>query len=433
MTQDPYPEVFDPEIQSPPVSHSSASQKFLGIWEAISHAGLAEITYRLGTHTVLVALILLVAWGLREFYLLASLNATNPLNAPDRSNTASRLRTLGQTIELSENSLSDVYGSPLSGDIPVPDLPVELPSFGTNLAGDTSVVEYGIPRFAQIHTDIPSHPRGEVITYTVKLGDTLFGIAKQFGLKPETILWSNQPILGDNPHNLQPGQELNILPVDGAYHRWSTGDGLNGVAKFFGVEPADIIDFSGNHLDPAQIGDWSNPKIEAGSWLVIPGGRREFVSWSAPYIPRDNPALAKVLGPGACDTVVGGGALGSGNFIWPTDNHFLSGYDYEPDANHPGIDIAGDEGNPVYAPDNGVVVYAGWNNWGYGNVVVINHGNGWQTLFAHLSSYYVSCGQSVYQGNAIGAVGSTGKADGAHLHFEMMYNGVRVNPHEYIT
>jgi len=420
------------EINSLPRSSLSISQKLLKTWQSISHAGLAEIAFRIGTHTLLIAMILLIAWGMREFYLLARLGANYPENAPGQSNTMSQFGIFEQTIELSDAAKRDEKASSLAM-VPASSLPVELPSIGQNTTGEIDVADDGIPRLAQIHTDVPSRPREEVITYTVKLGDTLFGIAKQYGLKPETILWANQTTLADNPHNLQPGQELNILPVDGAYHRWSTGDGLNGVAKFYSVKPEDIIDFPGNHLDRAQIGDWSNPKIDPGSWLVIPGGRREFVSWSAPYIPRDNPALAKVLGPGACDTVVGGGAVGSGNFIWPTDNHYLSGYDYEPGANHPGIDIAADEGNPIYAPDSGVVVYAGWNNWGYGNVVVINHGNGWQTLFAHLSTFYVSCGQSVFQGNVIAAVGSTGKADGAHLHFEMMYNGVRVNPHEYIT
>ena len=79
-----------------------------------------------------------------------------------------------------------------------------------------------------------------------------------------------------------------------------------------------------------------------------------------------------------------------------------------------------------------VVVYAGWNNWGYGNMVVINHGNGWQTLYAHLSAIYVSCGQSVWQTNIIGAIGTTGNSSGPHLHFEMMYNGAKVNPHNYL-
>ena len=126
------------------------------------------------------------------------------------------------------------------------------------------------------------------------------------------------------------------------------------------------------------------------------------------------------------------GAIGSGAFIWPANNHFLSGFDYTPNANHFGIDIAGSVGDAVYAVDNGVVVYAGWNNWGYGNVVVVNHGNGWQTLYAHLSAYNVGCGQSVYQGNAVGAIGSTGNASGAHLHFEMMNNGAKVNPWNYL-
>jgi murein DD-endopeptidase MepM/ murein hydrolase activator NlpD len=141
--------------------------------------------------------------------------------------------------------------------------------------------------------------------------------------------------------------------------------------------------------------------------------------------------VASVLGPGACSTVADG-AVGAGVFIWPANSHFLSGFDYAPGANHRGIDIDGNTGDGVYAVDNGVVVYAGWNNWGYGNVVVINHGNGWQTLYAHLSAYNVGCGQSVYQTNVIGAIGSTGNSTGSHLHFEMMYNGTKVNPWDYL-
>ncbi len=344
-----------------------------------------------------MALILLVAWGLREFYLIAGQEGAKNAALAAAQPTATSI-----------------------------ELPVDLPLFSLE-----SVTSGGIPRFAHLHTDVPSRPRQEVLRYIVKPGDTLFGIAQKFGIKPETILWSNQAVLGDNPHSLRPDQELNILPVDGAYHRWSAGDGLNGVAKFFGVTPEAIIDFPGNKLDPAKLGDLSHPNIEPGTWLVIPGGHREFVSWSAPMIPLDDPGVAKVLGPGACENVLGG-AVGTGAFVWPTVTHTLSGFDYEPQANHPGIDISGKEGDPVYAGDSGVIVYAGWNNWGYGNMIVINHANGWQTLYAHLSAYYVKCGQFVYQGNTIGAVGSTGNSTGPHLHFEMMYNGVRVNPHDYV-
>ena len=149
--------------------------------------------------------------------------------------------------------------------------------------------------------------------------------------------------------------------------------------------------------------------------VIIPDGKREFVTWSMPVIPLDNPSVATVLGDGACGSAVQG-AIGAGVFIWPANNHFLSGFDYTPNANHSGIDIDGDAGDPVYAADNGVVVFAGWNNWGYGNMVVINHGNGWQTQYAHLSAINVVCGQSVYQTNTIGAIGNTGNSAGAHLH-----------------
>lgn len=367
-------------------------------WGLISRLGLAEITIRLGTHALLIALILFVAWGLRQFYLFSQVDLSG----------------------------EPAFAAPQLKDTPT-ELPVRLPPFESD-----GLLTGGIPRRARLHTDVPSRPREQVVLYTVKPGDTLFGIAEMFGLKPESILWANQAVLGDNPHNLRPDQELNILPVDGTYHRWSAGDGLNGVASFFGVDPEVIINFPANGLSAETIGDWSDPNIEPGAWLVVPGGRRGYVSWSAPVIPLDNPSVAAVLGPGACESVVSGGAAGSGAFIWPADNHFLSGFDYNPEANHPGIDIDGEEGDPVYAADSGVAVYAGWNTWGYGNVVVINHGNGWQTLYAHLSSYYVSCGQSVWQGNVIGAIGTTGNADGSHLHFEMMYEGAKANPHNYL-
>ena len=374
------------------------------IWESISSAGLADISIRLGTHVLLVILILVVGWGMREFY----------LNAQDFEPSQADLAS-------GEKSLA----APLPTPTPT-DIAPTLPDFQTQ-----EITAYSVSRQASMHTDIPSRPRTDVAIYTVQKGDTIFGIAEKFGLKPQTILWGNQFVLGDNPHNLLPGQELNILPVDGTYHRWSEGDGLNGVSQFFGVTPDDIINYPGNNLNAETIGDLSRPNIEASTWLIIPGGQREFVSWSAPEIPRDNPGVARVLGPGVCGPVTDG-AIGAGVFIWPTNSHFLSGFDFNPGANHSGIDIDGETGDAVTAVDNGVVVYAGWNNWGYGNVVVINHGNGWQTLYAHLNAYYVGCGQSVYQGSTIGAIGTTGNSSGSHLHFEMMYEGTKVNPWNYL-
>ena len=222
------------------------------------------------------------------------------------------------------------------------------------------------------------------------------------------------------------------MPEDGTYHRWSVGEGLNGVAHGYDVTPDVIVNWSGNHLDPATLGDYSHPNIEPGTMLFVPGGHREYVTWSAPRISRSNPGVAKILGPGSCGTIVDG-AVGTGSFIWPANNHRLSGYDYSPATNHFGIDIAGALGDPIYAADNGVIVYAGWNNWGYGNVVVIDHDGGWQTLYAHMSVMNVGCGQSVYQGDVIGYFGSTGNSSGPHLHFEMLNESYgKVNPWNFL-
>jgi len=120
------------------------------------------------------------------------------------------------------------------------------------------------------------------------------------------------------------------------------------------------------------------------------------------------------------------GAVGTGAFVYPADNHTLSGYDFT--SIHHGLDFRAKTGNPIYATDSGVIVYAGPNSYGYGNLVVIDHGNGWQSVYGHLSQWNVECGQSVYQGNVIGLAGTTGNSTGPHLHFELRYKGSYVNP-----
>jgi murein DD-endopeptidase MepM/ murein hydrolase activator NlpD len=275
------------------------------------------------------------------------------------------------------------------------------------------------------HTEIPSRPRLEVLKYVVQAGDSLFGIAEKFGLKPETLLWGNYDVLKDDPHALQPGQELDVLPVDGTSHAWIEGESLAKVAEFFGVTAQDILDWPGNNLDPEM--DVNNPSIDSGTLLVIPEGKREVSTLYRPRITRANPAVARILGAGACGSVYDG-PNGTGTFNWPTPLHYLSGFDYNPSLGHPAIDIAGDTGHSITASDSGVIVYAGWNDWGYGLVVVIDHGNDWQTLYAHLSQVNVGCGQAVFQGNLIGLMGCTGNCSGDHLHFEVRYGDGFVNP-----
>jgi LysM repeat protein len=122
----------------------------------------------------------------------------------------------------------------------------------------------------------------KVITYTVQEGDTVFGIAEKFNLKPETILWGNQEAFAENPHLLRPGMELNILPVDGVYHKWTAGESLTGVAEKYGVTPQDILNWPGNHLNQETLGEDSDPNIEPGTYLVIPGGKRQSTYFAPP-------------------------------------------------------------------------------------------------------------------------------------------------------
>ena len=304
-------------------------------------------------------------------------------------------------------------------------LPVEIPAYG---GAFESLL--GIGREASLDTFIPDRPRFQVIQYTVEQGDTVFGIAERFSLSPSTIFWGNFNVLFDDPHSLSPGQVLNILPENGTYYEWNAGDGLNGVAEFYGVDVNTIINWPGNNLVAEELGDLSNPNLSPGTWLFIPGGSRELISWTGARITREEPTAAKVFGEGYCGTVTDG-FVGTGNFIWPTVQHFRSGYDWSPETNHFGLDLGGALGQPLYAMDNGVIVYAGWNDRGYGYMVVIDHVN-WQTLYAHMNAIYVACGASVAQGDIIGEMGTTGKSTGPHLHLEMWYKSTRVNPWDYL-
>lgn len=372
-----------------------------------SKAGFLEPVVRWSTHFLAIVMVIAVILGMRHFYFNAQVE---DITLPQRSVFAASLS-------------ADV--SPSNNQETSPIMP-EMPALAT---GDQFAG--GIPRFALLRTTIPQRPRVNVEKYVVQAGDTVFGIAEKYGLQPETILWGNRETLNDDSHNLFPDQELNILPVDGIYHQWSAGESLQKVAEFYGVDPQTIIEYPGNKIDVYTF-DINTPSIEPGTWLIIPGGTREFVNWGPPIITRGDPAVARTYGPGYCGQVYDG-AVGAGAFIWPTTEHFVSGYDYSPATNHRGIDIAGSLGNPVFAIDTGVVVYSGWSNFGYGNLVVLDHGNGWQSLYAHLNNIYVSCGQSIFQGASIGAVGTTGNSSGPHLHFEIIYNGAKVNPWDYVS
>lgn len=392
-----YPREGEAPAESP--SDESKPNILTRWYDALAQIGLGESLVRVSTTAIFLLITIAIVWVLRAFY-------TGPSTAGRTQRALAAEPTPAAGISASSAPLEPL---------------------------DAGISAIGLRRFANLHTIIPDRPRTEVEIYTVVEGDTVIGIAEKYGLRPQTVLWGNYYTLRDDPHNLRPGQQLNILPVDGTYYEWQAGDGLNGVAEFFGATPEDILGFPANELDAASIGDFSNPNIASGTWLIVPGGERPFISWSAPIgVTRTDPASAGVLGPGACEPI-SGGAVGFGSFIWPTNNHFLSGFDYSPETNHRGIDLDGETGDPIYAVDAGVVVYSGWNDWGYGNMMIVDHGNDWQSLYAHLSGLNYGCGQSVGQGTVIGAMGSTGNSTGSHLHFELMHSRYsKVNPHDFL-
>jgi LysM repeat protein len=301
----------------------------------------------------------------------------------------------------------------------------DLPPYKVDLA----LTGTSLTRVTKLETEIPVRPRVDVITYTVEVGDSIFSIADDFGVKAETVLWGNFELLADNPHLLKTGQALNILPVNGTYYEWHENDTLPQVAGFFKVDPQDILEYPGNRFDLTET-TIEEPGIKPGDWLIIPGGWRPIKDWGPPAITRSNPASAAYYGAGSCGAIYEG-AIGTGSFIWPTTSHQVTGYTYDPVV-HRAIDIGGQTGTPIYAADNGVIVYAGWSDYGYGYLIVIDHGTGWQSAYAHLSAVGVSCGQSVAQGSVIGAMGSTGNSSGPHLHFELVYNGSKPNPLNYL-
>ena len=262
------------------------------------------------------------------------------------------------------------------------------------------------------HTTIPERLRREVITYVVERGDTVGTIAAKFDLEAETVMWANGN-LAENPDLLRPGQELVILPIDGVYHTVVAGDTLSKIATKYKAEVQSILECPYNNLDPEA------PVIAPGGQLIVPGGVRPFVARTVSAYKGPIPQDAK---------------QGTGVFAWPASGRLTDRYGFRTYSGrwHNGLDISQRAGSPVYAADSGFVTFAGWTNGGYGNLVVIDHRNGYETYYAHLQSFYVTAGQSVAKGTQIAAIGTTGNSTGPHLHFELRHQGVRKNPELYL-
>ncbi|HEY64046.1 MAG TPA: M23 family metallopeptidase [Caldilineae bacterium] len=255
-------------------------------------------------------------------------------------------------------------------------------------------------------TEIPDRPREGIIHYVVAPGDTLTGIAEKFGISVDTVKWANDLEL--NPDLLRVGQELVILPVSGVYHVVEEGDTLEKIARKYKVTPETIVNYKPNGLKSVD------DPLPRDKVLIIPGGEKP---WVPPYVS----AYSGPIPPAS--------RKGTGRFVWPVSGRITALFGQIVQGKiHKGLDIGAWTGAPVIASDSGYVAFAGWDRTGYGNLVIINHGNGYVTYYAHLSKIFVKRGDSVAQGQRIGSVGSTGNATGPHLHFEIRYHNIHRNP-----
>ncbi len=249
-------------------------------------------------------------------------------------------------------------------------------------------------------------------TYTVEAGDTPNRIAEKFGISADSLLGGN-PWLSQESNALQAGVELVILPLDGVVHTVQPGETLEDIATRYSVTVDEIIGYSDNNLEFPY-------RLVPDTQLLIPGAEIGSFYWIAPKTVGNNR-------PGQWAVV------GTGSFVWPVGGRCITQFYW---AGHPGLDVSMSEGSPVYASDTGTITYASWASGGfydYGNLIVINHGNGYETFYAHLSGINVYAGQTVTQGQLIGYTGNTGRSSGPHLHLEIRLNDFRNNPLNFLS
>ena len=250
--------------------------------------------------------------------------------------------------------------------------------------------------------------RSGTVEYTVEEGDTVGSIAEKFGVSADTIRWANDL----SRDTIKVGQTLKVLPVTGVGHTVKKGDTVHSIAKKYDVDPQQIVNYPFNTF----VND-ETFELAVGQVVMVPEG-----VMPAPvnaFNPVARAPRTQRLTPDA------GTVTASGQFIWPAQGKLTTNFVWY----HKGIDIANKAAPNILAADSGTVVVAGWpDNWGYGNRIIIDHGNGYRTLYAHLSAIYVVPGQTVARGAAIGRMGTTGRSTGVHLHFEVLRNGVYINP-----
>ncbi len=252
-----------------------------------------------------------------------------------------------------------------------------------------------------IETLVSEKVRDSVKEYKVEDGDTVASVAKKFGIDTDTLKWQN----GLSSDKIKVGQTLEILPVTGIAHKVAKGDTVYSIAKKYDSSAQAVVDFPFNTFSNDETFE-----LAIGQVVIVPEGVKPAESIASPRIRQITPDAGSVVA--------------SGSFVWPTQGTITQNYAWY----HPGLDIANRAAPNVLAADSGKVIYAACLTYGYGCHVIVDHGNGFKTLYAHFQAIYVTVGQSVGRGAALGKMGSTGRSTGTHLHFEVSQNGVKLNP-----
>jgi len=273
---------------------------------------------------------------------------------------------------------------------------------GGTILGQMSIAE------AATTTEISVKPRDSVVSYIVQPGDTVSGIGEKFGISQDAIRWQNDL---EDIEEIKPGDKLEIPPVTGVVHKVARGETIYSIAKKYTVDAQGIVNWPFNSFT-----DDETFALAVGQLLVVPDG----------VPPKKKPTETTYLAER--QTPDAGVVSATGQFVWPTSGGITQYYRWY----HPAIDIANKGAPAILAADSGTVAAVNYQRYAYGNHVIIDHGNGFTTLYAHLSQIYVSPGQTVSSGNAIGKMGATGRSTGVHLHFEIRKSGIAQNPLAYL-
>ncbi len=356
-----------------------------------------------GVLLVVVPLVMVSVYGMAQSHAQAdsSTMVSNERALDTARNPSSRGARVPQGAATSLPDTASV--SPLQTPTPAHTAVKTATTTATIVLTHTPTLMPAPPTATPTQTPLPRPTRP--FKYAVQEGDTLWDLAERFGIDVDSIVWSNERLEEDRDA-ISIGQELLIPPVTGALHTVAPGDTLTSIANFYKVSMETIGDYAANQLLEPY-------KLSIGEVLVIPGGKKPAITR---WVSTEKGSLAVNV------------PASKGRFVWPVAGLLTQYFS----RTHFAIDIANRMGTPIRAAAAGVVTFVGEKSGGFGNAVMVDNGEGYSTLYAHLETFSVAIGDHVAQGQQLGEMGCTGICTGPHLDFRIYYQGGAVNPMSYL-